>query len=127
MSDDFTINIRSCGVKHGGIEPADMVIDVRELANPYWDEELRPYDGLNPRVSDYVLTADGAEQLIENALAAIARNKKASQARGATELKVVFTCTGGRHRSVAVSEEVGRRLNAAGMKAVVTHRDRTLV
>ena len=127
MTDSFTVKIRSCGLKHGEADPAEMVIDVRELANPYWVEELRPYDGLNDQVRDYVLAAEGAEQLIEKTLTAIEWTKKELQSRGATEMKVVFTCTGGRHRSVAVSEEIGRRLNAAGVRAVVSHRDRTLL
>ena len=127
MTDTFTVKIRSCGLKHNDPDPADMVIDVRELANPYWVDELRPYDGLNRRVSDYVLTAEGAEKLIEQSVTAIQSTKRQLQSRGATEMKVVFTCTGGRHRSVAVSEEVGRRLNAAGVSAVVSHRDRTLL
>jgi UPF0042 nucleotide-binding protein len=80
------------------------------LENPYWVEELRPLDGRNERVRDYVISQPAAQELLDN----LERTMRAAiphyRDRGRSQLVVAFGCTGGRHRSVAMAREMARRL-----------------
>lgn len=117
------IAIESFGFKNGLPLDADIVMDVRFLPNPHWDEELRPLTGHDPRVRDYVLERsvtstflDGFERLLADVLPSY-------QAEGRSYLTIAIGCTGGRHRSVAVAEELARRFAARGIAARTSHRD----
>lgn len=114
----------SFGYKFGLPLDADMVVDVRFLPNPYWVEELRDLNGMDAPVSEYVVGRDDAGEfldrlveLVEFLLPLYLRERK-------THLTIGVGCTGGRHRSVAVAEELARRLSERGRPATVTHRDR---
>lgn len=102
------------GYKNGIPDGASWVVDVRLLENPYWVEELRPLDGLDPRVRDYVLGQQAARDLLDNLektlLAAIPHYRE----RGRSHLTLAFGCTGGRHRSVAMAREMASRLERGG-------------
>ena len=98
------------GFKKGIPDVAAWVVDVRMLENPYWVEELRPLDGRNERVRDYVISQPAAQELLDN----LERTMRAAiphyRDRGRSQLVVAFGCTGGRHRSVAMAREMARRL-----------------
>ncbi|MET0589747.1 MAG: RNase adapter RapZ [Naasia sp.] len=118
------VTLTSFGHKYGVPTDADIVADARFLPNPYWVPELRPGSGLDPEVSEYVFAQEGAAEfvdrfssLLEPVLAGYGRENK----RHAT---IAIGCTGGRHRSVALIEEIARRLNASpGVGVTVRHRD----
>ncbi|HVB77083.1 MAG TPA: RNase adapter RapZ [Candidatus Nitrosotalea sp.] len=100
---------------------ANWVLDVRFLDNPYWVSELRDLDGFDPRVSAYVLEQPAAQTLLQG-LEALLRAVLPLYARG--PLCVAFGCTGGRHRSVALAEEMARRLaDLEGLEVTVRARD----
>jgi len=118
------ITLESFGFKYGTPSDADMVADARFIPNPFWQPELRASNGLDPAVSGYVLAQEGAAEfldafvaLLTPVLAGYARENK----RHAT---IAIGCTGGKHRSVAVIEQLAERLRLTPHVAVtVKHRD----
>ena len=102
------------GFKHGLPAAADWVVDARCLDNPYWEAELRPLDGRDPRVRDHVLRQPAARHLLEGLEATLRPLLAEYRRQGRTELTVAFGCTGGRHRSVVLAQEMARRLAADG-------------
>ncbi len=118
------LTVMSFGFKYGLPPDADMVADLRFLPNPFWVPELAPLTGLDERVSDYVLSQPDAPEFVEYyvaALTAVADGYRRENKRHAT---IAMGCTGGKHRSVAVAEEVARRLRALpGVSVTVRHRD----
>jgi len=107
------VRLLAFGYKHGLPASADWVIDARFLKNPYWVEELRHLDGREPRVREYVLGQAAAVALVDGLAALFTTILPLYRAQGRTELTIAFGCTGGRHRSVALAEEMARRLGAA--------------
>ena len=121
--DQIRINVVSFGFKYGIPLDADHVVDMRFLKNPYWIDELRHLTGRDEPVSDYVLGLPGAKVFIEryvDALEPVLAGYTNEEKRYVT---IAVGCTGGKHRSVAVSEEIGRRLKEVGHRVVVTARD----
>jgi len=109
------------GYKHGVPPDATWVIDVRFLDNPYWVEELRPLDGRAAEVRDYVLGQPAAVELLDR-LESVLRWALPLYQRD--DLTVAFGCTGGRHRSVVLAEEMARRLaSLENAEVVVEARD----
>jgi UPF0042 nucleotide-binding protein len=113
----------SFGFKYGIPVDADMVVDMRFLPNPHWVPELRAQTGLDASVSDYVLTQPAAAEfldrldgLLDVVYAGFLRERKQF-------LTLAVGCTGGKHRSVAVSEEIAARIVRHGAEALVVHRD----
>jgi len=102
------------GYKNGIPDGASWVVDVRLLENPYWVEELRPLDGRDPRVRDFVLDQPAARELIDNLERTLRAAIPHYRERGRSHLTVAFGCTGGRHRSVAMAREMATRLTSAG-------------
>lgn len=122
-SDRLRVTIMSFGFKNGLPVDADMVIDVRFLPNPHWVPELRPQTGLSQPVSEYVLRQPAAGpflQQLQALLMTVAEGYLTENKRFAT---LAIGCTGGKHRSTAMSEELGRRLREIGMPTRVLHRD----
>lgn len=118
----MVVRLLSFGFKYGIPVHADLVFDLRFLPNPHFVESLRPKTGMEPEVSEFVLQSpetqgllDRLKPLLDYALPHYAREGKAY-------LTIAFGCTGGRHRSVAVAEELGRQLSATH-EVVVSHRD----
>jgi UPF0042 nucleotide-binding protein len=111
------------GFKHGLPLDADIVLDCRFLPNPHWVEELRPQSGLDPGVREYVFSRPGAAEFLERSdeLLAIVRAGYAEE--GKRFLTLAIGCTGGRHRSVAMSTALAERLLAGGVDVRVVHRD----
>lgn len=118
------VTIESFGFKHGSPRDADIVVDVRFLPNPYWIEELRDYRGVDEPVAQYVLSQPGAGEYVDNFVELLSSTLAGYRREGKDFITVAVGCTGGHHRSVAVSEEIGRRLSQRGVVDVsVIHRD----
>ncbi len=98
------------GYKRGIPDGAAWVVDVRLLDNPYWVDELRPLDGRDPRVRDFVMRQPAARDLLDNLERTLKDALPHYRERGRSQLIVAFGCTGGRHRSVAIAKEMAGRL-----------------
>ena len=98
------------GYKKGIPDGAAWVVDVRLLDNPYWVEELRPLDGRDPRVREFVVSQPAAQDLLDNLERTLRAAIPHYRERGRSQLVVAFGCTGGRHRSVAMAREMAARL-----------------
>jgi len=117
------VTVLSFGFKNGIPLDADMIFDVRFLPNPHWVPELRPQTGLSAPVSAYVLGQAGAEPFLgslQEVLATVASGYLQEGKRFAT---IGIGCTGGKHRSTAIAEELARRLRVDGLPTTVLHRD----
>jgi UPF0042 nucleotide-binding protein len=117
------VTVSSFGFKHGPQTEADWVIDVRFLRNPFWDPALRPGTGLDQAVREYVFAdplaagfCERVESLLRLTLGGYASHRR-------RYLHVAFGCTGGRHRSVVLAEEMARRLRDEAVEVDVRHRD----
>jgi UPF0042 nucleotide-binding protein len=118
------VTLVSFGYKYGLPMDSDLVVDVRFLPNPFWIPELREFNGRDDNVRDYVLSQDGAEEFISRYLELLRLVGAGYRREGKRYLTVSVGCTGGKHRSVAISEEIGRRLaGEEGVTVNVTHRD----
>lgn len=112
------------GYKNGIPDGASWVVDVRLLENPYWVEELRPLDGRDPRVHDFVVNQPAAQELLANLEKTLRDAIPHYRERGRSHLVVAFGCTGGRHRSVAMAGELAARLGTVdGIDVEFTARD----
>ena len=112
------------GYKNGIPDGASWVVDVRLLENPYWVEELRPLDGRDPRVRDYVIKQPAAQELLGNLETTLRAAIPHYRERGRSHLVVAFGCTGGRHRSVSMAREMAARLESVdGIDVEFTARD----
>ena len=114
------INLMSFGYSNGLTRDADIVLDCRFLPNPHWVEELRSHTGLEEEVSRYVLENDDAEHFVGDVVNLLSWQIPAFAKEGKAYLSVAIGCTGGKHRSVAIAEEISRRLGAT---VNVFHRD----
>lgn len=119
----LTLTVLSFSFRNGLPREADIVFDARFLANPHYVEALRPLTGLDPAVRrhveqdpDWSRTVNGLEALVMPLLPRY-------RAEGKSYLTIAIGCTGGRHRSVALAEELAGRLRAAGWQPLVVHRD----
>ncbi|WP_460766768.1 RNase adapter RapZ [Mariniluteicoccus flavus] len=122
-SDRLRVTLMSFGFKNGLPIDADMVIDVRFLPNPHWVPELRPHTGLTGPVSEYVLTQPAAGPFLQQLQALLMTVAEGYLAEGKRFATIAIGCTGGKHRSTAMAEELGRRLRELGMPTKVLHRD----
>jgi RNase adapter protein RapZ len=118
------LNVMSFGFKYGLPQDANFVADVRFLPNPHWVPELRPYTGKDEAVSDYVLGQDGAGEFVDRYVEALLPVLEGYRRENKHYATFAIGCTGGKHRSVAVSEELARRLGQQPRITVnVQHRD----
>ncbi|GAA3855767.1 RNase adapter RapZ [Tessaracoccus defluvii] len=122
-SDRMKIAIISFGFKHGVPIDADMVFDVRFLPNPFWIPELRPKSGLSRDVAQYVLKHAAAQQFQDHMIALLETVSPGYQAEGKRQVTVAIGCTGGKHRSTSMSEELALRLRDRDFATTVLHRD----
>lgn len=116
-------SVMSFGFKYGIPIDADMVADLRFLPNPFWVADLRPLSGLDQPVSDYVLGQPRAEEFLEQYEKLVALLTGGYLTEDKHFLTIAIGCTGGRHRSVAMSEAFADRLRAQGVRTQVVHRD----
>ena len=119
------INVLSFGYKYGIPVDSDLVLDCRFIPNPHWIPELRPLTGLTPQVSEKVLGNDGVKEFVNAYVDLVASMVPGYMQEGKKYLTIAVGCTGGRHRSVAVTQEIAKQLNAIdnGISAYPTHRD----
>ncbi|MBI1350785.1 MAG: RNase adapter RapZ [Actinomycetales bacterium] len=119
----LTATVMSFGFKYGIPVDADLVADARFLPNPYWDEELRPLTGQDPRVSSHVLARPGAIDFLDTYERLVEIVSQGYLREGKRYVTVAVGCTGGKHRSVAMAEALAERLTAAGLTVSILHRD----
>lgn len=117
------IRLVSFGFKHGLPADADVVLDVRFLPNPYFVETLRPFTGLDPNVASYVLNNEETKVFIAKCIDLLTFLLPLYRREGKSYLTIAIGCTGGRHRSVAITEEAARLMRSAGVEVAVQHRD----
>lgn len=122
--ESLNINIVSFGFKYGVPVDADLIFDVRFIENPFYIDELRPLSGLDEPVREFVLTNDVTKEFIKKAMDMLIFLIPHYIEEGKKQLIVGIGCTGGRHRSVAITEEVSRELRFKGFHASSFHRDR---
>lgn len=124
---DLRINVLSFGYKYGLPVDSDLVMDCRFIANPHWDPELRPLTGKDQRVSNRVLEAEGVKEFLDSYISTIKSVIPGFIREGKKFITVGIGCTGGKHRSVAISDALSKRLAAenTGYKLSVQsiHRD----
>ncbi|WP_182360329.1 RNase adapter RapZ [Tomitella gaofuii] len=118
------VTVQSFGFKYGLPTDADMVADVRFLSNPYWVDELRGLTGRDPAVSEYVLSETGAGEFLRTYSRLVQLTIDGYQREGKFYVTTAIGCTGGKHRSVAMSEALGALLAENPALGVgVVHRD----
>ena len=121
--DQLVLTVTSFGFARGISRTADLVFDMRYLDNPHWDDDLRELTGLDPAVGDHVRNdpafASSFNKIRELLLELLPRYA----AQGKSYVNIAFGCTGGRHRSVFVAEEIAKALREAGFSPTVRHRN----
>lgn len=115
--------VMSFGFKYGIPVDADVVLDARFLPNPHWVPELREQTGLDAPVNDYVLDIDAAREFLDRATGLLDLMADGYLREGKRYVTIAVGCTGGKHRSVALSENLAARLVKQGVETLVVHRD----
>jgi RNase adapter protein RapZ len=120
----LAVTVQSFGFKHGPARDADLLFDVRFLPNPHYEPDLRPLTGLQPEVVAYIDRDGALEAFYERLLPMLDYLLPQYVAEGKSHLSIAIGCTGGRHRSVAIAEQLAARCREAGEYLVeVAHRD----
>jgi RNase adapter protein RapZ len=119
------INVLSFGYKYGIPVDADLVLDCRFIPNPHWNLELRPLTGLTQQVSSAVLGSEGVSEFVSDYVHLVQSMLTGYLREGKKFVTIAVGCTGGKHRSVAITAEIARQLNEIGndISAHPTHRD----
>ncbi len=114
------VSVMSFGYSHGLPRDVDLVFDCRFLPNPHWVPELQPLTGLDQPVADYVLSHEPAQHFVRDVVSMLEWQIPAFAEEGKSYLTIAVGCTGGKHRSVAIAEELRRRLH---LDTEAFHRD----
>ena len=122
---EMSVTVTSFGFKYGVPLEADLVFDVRFLPNPFYVEALRPLTGLDQGVADYVFASPTAQELLEHLRGLMDFLLPHFVEEGKSALVIAVGCTGGRHRSVAVTHAMAEYIQSLGYAAGETHRDMT--
>jgi UPF0042 nucleotide-binding protein len=117
------VTVVSFGFKYGVPVDADLLADMRFLPNPFWVDELRDFTGQHADVVRYVTDRADAQTFLERYIPVIETVEEGYLREGKRFMTVAIGCTGGKHRSVAMAEEIAARLRATGLEATATHRD----
>jgi RNase adapter protein RapZ len=117
------VTVISFGFKYGIPVDADFVADMRFLPNPYWVPQLRGQTGRSAEVSDYVLEQDGAREFVDDYVELLTGVAKGYLREGKRFMSVAVGCTGGKHRSVAMTEEIASQMREVGYDVGTVHRD----
>lgn len=117
------VTVVSFGFRSGIPAHADLVLDVRFLPNPFFVPELKPHPGTDPRVSAFVLGQPDAKAFLDRLVELLGFLLPRYRAEGKSYLTIAIGCTGGKHRSVALSAALAERLEAAGQAVRLWHRD----
>jgi UPF0042 nucleotide-binding protein len=121
--DQPVITVASFGFARGISRTADLVFDMRFIANPHWVDNLRPLTGEDRAVQDYVAADPAWRSMMDQVETLLSGLIPRYWAAGKSYLTIAFGCTGGRHRSVAAAVEMAKRLHGAGFSPIVRHRD----
>ena len=121
----MSLTFLSFGYSHGIPQEADLVIDARFLPNPYFVEELKYYDGHHPHVRDYVLESDESKIFIQKLFDMMAFLIPLYEKEGKARLNIALGCTGGRHRSVVMANQLGSYFSDKNYLITINHRDIT--
>ena len=124
-SQRMIIHVSSFGYRYGVPADADIVLDVRFLPNPYFVEELKYYDGHHPHVRDYVLESDESKIFIQKLFDMMAFLIPLYEKEGKARLNIALGCTGGRHRSVVMANQLGSYFSDKNYLITINHRDIT--
>lgn len=119
----LAVSVQSFSYKRGAPHAADMVLDCRFLRNPYWDAELRPLDGRDPRIQGFVQADPLFDGFFQRVADLILMLLPAYRREGKAYFSIAFGCSGGRHRSVTMAEGLAQHLDRAGWPASVRHRE----
>jgi UPF0042 nucleotide-binding protein len=118
------VSVISFGFKYGLPVDADFVADMRFLPNPYWIPELRPGNGRdNPEVAEYVKSRPGAAEFLDGYVPVLEVVANGYLREGKRFMRIAIGCTGGKHRSASMAEEIAKRMSADGFDARAIHRD----
>lgn len=120
---EMQLNVVTFGYKHGLPLDVDLVFDCRFLPNPHWVDRLRPLPGTDPAVGEFVLAQAGTREFLDELERLMELVLPGYQREGKAYLSVGVGCTGGRHRSVVVGEQLAERLRRGGHRVSVHHRD----
>jgi len=120
---DLRIAVMSFGFKYGIPLDADLVFDMRFLPNPFWNPQLRPFTGKDQIVADFVLAQPGATEFLERALALLKPMTEGYLREGRSYVTLAIGCTGGKHRSVVMTEALAARLGSGRIRSIIVHRD----
>jgi UPF0042 nucleotide-binding protein len=127
MIEGVRLNILSFGYKYGIPFDADLVLDCRFIPNPHWVPELRPLTGLDQAVSDRVFANEGVTEFVGDYVKLIKNMLPGFIREGKKYLTIAIGCTGGKHRSVAISTEIAKQLGETGLELAISahavHRD----
>ena len=127
MLASLRINVLSFGYKYGIPVDADLVLDCRFIPNPHWIPELRPLNGLDAPVSAKVLGSEGVADFVKSYVGVVKQMVPGYMREGKKYVTIAIGCTGGKHRSVAIAEEIAKQLSSTSadleISAHATHRD----
>ncbi len=122
--DKLQLTLMSFGFKYGSPQDADLVVDMRFLPNPFWSLDLRPYNGRDKQVSDFVLAQEGAEEFSEHFIGMLEPVIRGYERENKRHALIGIGCTGGKHRSVAMTEHLANKLRGReDVQVSVRHRD----
>lgn len=119
---NLRINIISFGFKYGLPGDADMVFDLRFLPNPYFIDELRPLDGQDKRISNFVLSSNEAKLFLDKLIDFLKLTVAQMENEGRYRVSIAFGCTGGKHRSVTVAEEIAKIFSQMDFPVHIEHK-----
>jgi UPF0042 nucleotide-binding protein len=119
----LTLFVTSFSYKHGVPREADLVFDARFLVNPHWDAKLRPLTGRDAHIAEYVAKDPDYDSYMKNLLQLLTPLLPRYAQEGKSYLTIAIGCTGGRHRSVLVAEQLATMLSAHGYIVGIGHRD----
>jgi len=122
-ADTMTIALVSFGYKYGLPTDADLALDCRFLPNPFFVEELRHRSGTDAAVADYVLQRPETQEFLERVVDLLEFALPRYRREGKSYLTIALGCTGGRHRSIVLVDELCRRLETRGHRVQIRHRD----
>lgn len=122
-SNGVSLQFQSFGFKHGVPVDADMVYDARCLPNPYWVEELRPFNGMDKPVADYLEAQPEVREMLHDITSYLERWLPRFLANNRSYLTVAIGCTGGQHRSVFLCEKLSQHFRGCGYNAQVRHKE----
>ena len=127
MLASLRINVLSFGYKYGIPVDSDLVLDCRFIPNPHWIPELRPLNGLDAPVSAKVLGSEGVADFVKSYVGVVKQMIPGYFREGKKYVTIAIGCTGGKHRSVAIAEEIAKQLSSTAadleISAHATHRD----